>query len=173
MPGGIALRFARPSDQDFLLKMFMAARPWFDWTTLPPDGIRHLYEDQMRITQAGAGAHYPEHLDFIIERTGQDIGHLMIDLGYGDWHISSFELHPETRGKGLGSEVIRGLQAGCTAQKLPLTVSTLESLNGALRFYGRAGFAMIVHRSPMVHLGWCPPGVPWPWPVPAPQAVAE
>ncbi|MGE5503333.1 MAG: GNAT family N-acetyltransferase [Actinomycetota bacterium] len=169
LPGGAALRFSRPSDQDFLLKLFMAARPWFDWTTLPADGIRALYEDQMRLTRMGAGAAYPEHLDFIVERTGQDIGHLVIDLGYSDWHINFLELHPEARGKGIGRDIVQGLQAAAAGVKLPLTVSTPDFLAGAVQFYARLGFGLIFYQQPMVHLGWCPPGMPWRWPVPQPQ----
>jgi len=160
MAGGLSLRFSTPADQGFLLDLFMAARPWFNWADLEPDAIRALYEQQWQIHRAGAGAAYPEHLDFVVEKTGQTVAHLLVDLGHHDWRISQLEVHPLARGKGIGSDVVRSLQAAATRPLLPLTVSTPSVLHDAVRFWGRHGFRLVAEAPPMLHLAWLPAGRP-------------
>lgn len=158
MCGGLSMRFSRPADEAFLLDMFMAARPWFDWTNLERDGIRALYEDQLRLTRIGTGAVYPDHLDFVVEKTDQAVAHVVIDLGYHDWRVTQLEVHPLARGKGIGSDIIRSLQAAAQNGGMPLTVSTPMIQTNALTFYGRLGFGVVGEQAPMVHLAWLPPG---------------
>lgn len=160
MLGGLSLRFVKPSDEDFLLELFMAARPWFNWSTLERDAIRTLYEQQWHITRQGTGAVYPEHLDFMVEKTGQTVAHLVVDLGYHDWRITQLEVHPLARAKGIGSDVVRGLQAGAARFMMPLTVSAMIAAQGAVRFWGRMGFGLTAETPPMLQLAWFPPGHP-------------
>lgn len=150
------MRFVRPSDENFLLDLFMAARPWFNWVDHERDYIRFLYDEQMRITRLGTGAAYPEHMDFIIERTGQAVAHVVVDLGYHDWRITQLEVHAQARGKGIGSDVVRSLQGAAIRACLPLTVSALVGTS-APAFYARLGFRLAGEQPPMVHMAWLPP----------------
>lgn len=156
LPGGLALRLVRPGDDLFILEMFMAARPWLAWTSKDRDFIRFLYEEQLRITRLGCGEVYPEHLDFIIVRSGQDLGHLVVDLGYGDWRLALLEIHPLARGRGEGSLVVRGLQMAATKARKPLTLATPMMLPRVISFYTRLGFAMVAQQPPMCEMGWWP-----------------
>lgn len=158
MLGGLSLRFATPKDEAFLLDMFMAARPWFRWADLERDAVRALYEQQWWITREGAGAVYPEHLDFVVEKTGQAVAHLVVDLGHHDWHISQLEVHPLARGKGIGSDVVRSLQAAAGGSGLPLGVSTPMTVPHAIRFWAGRGFRLAAEVPPMLRLVWLPPG---------------
>lgn len=160
MLGGLAMRFVRPSDRDFLLELFMAARPWFNWTSLERDAIHALYEQQWQITRAGTGDVYPEHLDFLVERTGQAVAHLVIDLGYHDWRITQLEVHPLARSKGIGTDVVRSLQAAAAQSMLPLTASAMMAEPRALKFWGAAGFGVQARTPPALQLAWFPPGHP-------------
>lgn len=160
MLGGLSLRFVVPSDQDFLLELFMAARPWFNWSSLERDAIRALYEQQWRITREGTGAVYPEHLDFVVEKTGQAVAHLVVDLGLQDWRITQLEVHPLARSKGIGSDVVRSIQAGSAKFTMPLTVSVMLADPGAMRFWARMGFGLVAETPPMLQLAWFPPGHP-------------
>jgi GNAT superfamily N-acetyltransferase len=160
MLGGLSLRFAAPSDRDFLLELFMAARPWFNWSTLDLDAIHALYEQQWKITREGTGAMYPEHLDFVVEKTGQAVAHLVVDLGYHHWRITQLEVHAQARSKGIGSDVVRSLQAAAAKFSHPLTVSAMMADPDALRFWGRMGFGAVAQAAPMLQLAWFPPGHP-------------
>lgn len=64
--GDTSLRAVRPSDDAFLLGMFMAARPHLVHSHPDPNFVRFLYEDQRRINRLEAEARYPEHLEFVI-----------------------------------------------------------------------------------------------------------
>jgi GNAT superfamily N-acetyltransferase len=158
--GGLSLRPSVPADENLLLELFMAARPWFNWTDLEPDAIRFLYEEQWRINRIGVGTVYPEHLDFVVEKTGQAVAHLLIDLGYHDWRITQFAVHPKARNKGIGSDVVRSLQAAAATPLLPLTVSTAAVLTGAVRFWTRHGFRIVSDAPPVLHMAWLPAGRP-------------
>jgi GNAT superfamily N-acetyltransferase len=159
-PGDMSLRFARRSDDPFLLKLFMAARPWIDWTSHDEKFVRFLYEDQLRLARLGVGTVYPEFQDFIVVKTGQDVGHLTINLGRQNWHIAQLELHPEAQGKGIGGDILRGLKAAAGKARLPLTVYTPQVLPRAVTFYRRHGFRLVAKQAPMFGLTWHPPGHP-------------
>lgn len=164
MLGGVSLRFSTPADENFLLDMFLAARPWLVMTSDNRDFVRFLLEDQYRITLQGREGVYPEHLDFVIEKTGQAVGHLTVNLGYADWRISQLEVHPLARGKGIGRDVVRSLQAAAANAKVRLTVGTLANLQQALAFYAGLGFRVVTHAPPVVELAWLPEGMAWPAP---------
>ncbi len=163
--GGLDMRPTRPADESFLLDMFMAARPWLNQAALDRDAVRALYEDQYRITRTGREGLYPEHMAFIVEKTGQAVAHLAVDLGHADWRLSQLEVHPLARGRSIGSDIVRSLQAAAAGSLMPLTVST-PMVGGAAPFYQRLGFRVVGRQPPSWHLAWYPPGRPWPQPPP-------
>lgn len=156
MLGGLSLRFATSSDENFLLDMFLAARPWLAETSPDRDFVRFLLEDQKRIARLGAETVYPAHLEFIVEKTGQAVGHLLVDLGYADWRISQLEIHPQARGKSIGGDIMRSLQKAADGKNIALTVSTVMTLPRALGFYLRLGFVVTRQQAPVVDLIWLP-----------------
>lgn len=159
--GGTALRLVRPSDDDFLLAMFMAARPHLAQSHPDPDFVRFLYEDQRRINRIGAEGRYPEHLEFIVERTGQDIGYLRLNFGYSDWRIAELAVHPLARGKGIGGVILKGLQTVAGQARMTLSLSTPSTIGSAAAFFARRGFVRLPDPDPMpaqFHMAWYPPG---------------
>lgn len=158
MLGGLSLRFVTPRDEGLLLDLFMAARPWFQQTGLERDAVRALYEQQRQLTLAGTGAVYPEHLDFVVEKTGQAVAHLVVDLGHRDWRISQLEVHPLARSKGIGSDVVRSLQEAAGSSGVPLSVSTPMAEPRAIRFWAGLGFLLAAETPPVLQLLWRSPG---------------
>jgi GNAT superfamily N-acetyltransferase len=159
--GGTSLRLVRPSDDEFLLGLFMAARPYLAISHPDPAFVRFLYEDQRRINRLGAESRYPEHLEFVIERTGQDIGLLRLDFGYTDWRIAELALHPRARAKGIGSTILKGLQAVAGEARMTLSLSTPSTIGSAAAFFARYGFVTVPGAepfSPVLHMVWYPPG---------------
>jgi ribosomal protein S18 acetylase RimI-like enzyme len=160
--GGLGLRPALPADQTFLLQLFVESRPWLSWADRDRDFLQMLYEQQYQALRAGLGARYPEHLDFIVERTGQAVGRLVVDLGYADWRISELAVVAAARGKGIGSDLVRSLQAAAGQLRLPLTLSTPMAGTNARPLYERLGFRVTAVRPPLYEMAWYPPGVPVP-----------
>jgi ribosomal protein S18 acetylase RimI-like enzyme len=158
--GGLALRLARPADRDFLLDLFIASRPWLDFTSQDREFVREIFEQQYRALQAGLEHRYPEHLDFVLERTGQAVGRVILDLAYTDWRLSELQIHPLARGKGIGSDLVRSLQTAAAGSAVPITLATLMVLTRAQSFYRRLGFRVVGHNPPSVELAWFPPQHP-------------
>ncbi|WP_409050023.1 GNAT family N-acetyltransferase [Agrobacterium vitis] len=157
---GLNLRLVRASDQDLIFKLFIETRPWLAWAEGKPDFIRDLYEQQFKTMRAGAESVYPDHLDFIIERLGSAVGRTIIDLGYADWRISELQVLKQARGNGIGSNVIRGLQAAALNGNIPLTLSTPIFGSNGFPMYQRLGFQVVQAQPPMIHMAWFPPGHP-------------
>lgn len=160
--GGLGLRPIRPADQTFLLQLFVETRPWLSWASDDRDVLQALYEQQYKALREGLGTMYPEHLDFVIERTGQAVGRLAVDLGYADWRISELGILAAARGKGIGSDVVRSLQIGAERMRLPITLSTPIYGTDARPLYERLGFRVMAVRPPLYEMAWYPPGVPAP-----------
>ncbi|KMO30754.1 acetyltransferase [Methylobacterium tarhaniae] len=162
---GLGLRPLRPTDQDFLLQLFVESRPWLSWAAADRDVLHTLYEQQFRALRAGLETMYPEHLDFIVERTGQAVGRLAVDLGYRDWHISELAIVAAARGKGIGTDLVRSLQAAAGQVRLPLTLSTpMVGASDGRGLYERLGFRVTALRPPLYDMAWYPPGFPVPQP---------
>ncbi|MBB4955932.1 GNAT superfamily N-acetyltransferase [Agrobacterium vitis] len=157
---GLNLRLARASDQDLVFKLFIETRPWLAWAEGKPDFIHALYEQQFKTMRAGVESVYPDHLDFIIEWHGSAVGRTIIDLGYADWRISELQVLKQARGAGIGSNVIKGLQAAASNGKIPLTLSTPIFGSNGFRLYQRLGFQIVQSQPPMIHMAWFPPGHP-------------
>lgn len=155
--GGLALCPIRPSDQGFLLQLFIESRPWLSLVDLDRDALQALYEQQYRVLRAGLESVYPEHLDFIVERTGQAVGRLVVDLGYADWRITELAIVQAARGKGIGTDLVRSLQAAAEQQRLPITLSTpMAGATDGRSLYERLGFQVTAVRPPLYEMAWLP-----------------
>lgn len=157
---GLSMRHPRPSDDGFLLGLFMDARPWLAQAHHDRDFIRMLYEQQYDARRVGQETRYPQHLDFVVEKVGQPVGRIVMDLGRYDWRISEVEIHKLARGKGIGTSLIRSLQGSAIPLRLPMTLSVNETETRLHWFYHRLGFDLLAHTPPVLELIWLPPGHP-------------
>ena len=171
LPGNLGLRFVAPSDENFLLELFIEARPWLSWAEGDRDFLRTLYEQQYKTMRAGQEAIYPEHVDLVIEKAGDRVGRLVIDLGYSDWRVSELQILTRARGKGIGSDVLRGIQMAAGKMLLPITLSTPMVGSHGRQVYERLGFRVMAVDPPHFHMAWFPPGHPMNAPAGAPAGL--
>lgn len=157
--GGLGLRPTTPKDAPFLLDLFREARPWLSWTDDDRDAVRALYEQQYRAMRTGQEALYPEHLDFVVERTGQAVGRLIVDLGHADWRVSELQILAAARGKGIGANLIRSLQSAAGRLRLPITLSTPMFGTNGRAVYERLDFVVTAVRPPHYDMAWYPAGL--------------
>lgn len=158
--GGLSMRLTTPTDEAFLFQLFIDVRPWLAWAEGDTDFIRTLYESQYKVMRTGQETVYPEHLDFIIEKTDQRVGRLVIDLGYADWRVSELQIISQAQGQGIGSDLLRSLQQAAGNSRMPITLSTPMYWFSALQFYERLGFRVMATDPPYYHMAWFPPGHP-------------
>ena len=126
------LRAAQPSDADFLWQLRQQAlRPhvekaWGTW-----DDVQ-----QRKFFDHGFGSRDTR----IIVHDARDVGRL--EIAHSRWEIflGLIELLPEAQGRGLGSQIIRDLQAEAAPKQLPIRLQFLKANDAAQRFYLRLGF---------------------------------
>lgn len=160
LPGNLSLRFVTPSDETFLLELFIEARPWLSWAQGDRDFLRSLYEQQYKTMRAGQEAIYPEHVDLVIGKSGDRVGRLVIDLGHADWRVSELQILTRAQGKGIGSDVLRGIQAAAASMLVPITLSTPIVGSHGRQVYERLGFRVTAIDPPHFHMAWVPTGHP-------------
>lgn len=156
LPGNLALRFVRPEDEVFLLQLFIEARPWLSWIDGNSDFLQSLYEQQFDALRSGLGGAYPEHMDMIIEDCGSRVGRLVVSLGYTSWRLSELQILTAVRGKGIGSSVLRAIQAAAQKVSLPIYLSTPMFGGNTKRIYERLGFRVTIADPPHFHMQWLP-----------------
>lgn len=157
LQGGVALRLARAGDADFLLRLFMEARPWLALAEGNRDFIHALYELQYRVMRTGQETGYPEHLDLLIEHLGDPVGRLVVNLGYSNWRIAELQIRSAAQGSGIGSTVMRRLQAAAARAGVPITLSTPVHGFETRQLYERLGFRVSSADDVMCQLVWHPP----------------
>lgn len=152
--GGLELRPAGAADEDFLAHLFMTstavelqAQHW--------DGV--LREQVLRQQWCAHRHHYatvlPDAGQYLVRHNDTPIGRVILHREEGALLLADICLLPEIRGQGIGSRVVRLLQAQATAADLPLRLH-VEHTRPALRLYQRHGFRTIGHTDTHLSLEW-------------------
>jgi GNAT superfamily N-acetyltransferase len=155
--GGLSMRFARPDDKPVLFEMFLAARPWLAQANHDRDYLRALYEQQIQAHETGAGTAYPNHVDLLVEKTGQVVGRVIIHLALTEWRIVEFEIHPLAQGKGIGADLMRSLQAAAATARAPMRVGAAAMMPEMVAFFRHCGFQVTASEPPIIQMIWYPP----------------
>lgn len=78
----------------------------------------------------------------VVEIDGRPVGLWKLWRQPEAWWILQVQLMPEVQGRGIGTALVRGLQAEARAAGMPLKLKVLRS-NPALRLYRRLGFVIV------------------------------
>lgn len=127
-PEGLALRPETAHDADFLAILFRSTRDDLLQLSLPEEMLDHLMAMQFNAQQNSYRQHFPGAKFSVIEKSGEPIGHLVVDDGDAVIRLVFIALLPQERKHGYGRRLLRALQASAaSAQKsLTLSVSTLN-----------------------------------------------
>lgn len=134
------LRPAEESDEDFMRSLYGSTRE----EELEVTGWDRSSKDAFIAHQfAAQTAHYRNHMPRaewrIVEVGGQSAGRLVLDRREGDFRIVDVTLSPAFRGMGIGTAILRDLQAEASAAGCGLSIH-VETRNPAKRLYERLGF---------------------------------
>jgi ribosomal protein S18 acetylase RimI-like enzyme len=126
------LRSGRPEDCDFL---------WTLKLRTMRDYIEQTWGGWDETAQAGffQRAFQPDKLQIILV-AGHDSGVLSVSRPLGEIFLATIEIVPERQRQGIGSAVIRDLQAEANSRGLPLRLQVLKANAAARRLYQRLGF---------------------------------
>jgi ribosomal protein S18 acetylase RimI-like enzyme len=139
---GLGLKVAGASDLPFLRDLYAESRaaelacvPW------PPAARRAFCDSQFTLQHRHYVAHCVPAVFLIVLAHDQPVGRIYLHWTSEDLHIVDVLLGIATRGRGIGSALLRWAQAitsGAAVDTLSLHVE--QSNQGAYRLYSRLGF---------------------------------
>ena len=150
-----------PEDEPFLFSVYSSTRvdelALTGWSEEQKDAFLQM---QFRAQQGQYQYTYPNAINQIIESDGVPAGRLIVDHSEGATLLVDIALLPQFRNLGLGTSLLRSLQA--EGKKINLHV--IRS-NLAVELYQRLGFIFVGEESFHSQMEWSPAaarGFPWP-----------
>ena len=138
--GDPCLRPVAGGDRAFLVDLYGSVRepelahvPWDDATR------RAFVEQQFAAQDEHYRQNYPGATLDVVELGGEPAGRLYVHRGPSDIRIMDIALAPPFRGRGIGTELLRGLMAEADESRRKLSIH-VEMNNRARNLYERLGF---------------------------------
>ena len=152
----IELRPAWAADEPLLAQVFADARG----RELRSAGLGELELElllgiQRRAQDAEYRAAYPQAEHSIVEADGEAVGRIVLDRRPGEVRIVDIALRETCRGRGIGSSLLRALQADAAATGRMLGLRVARG-NPAGRLYARLGFREVAADEMYVEMAWQP-----------------
>jgi ribosomal protein S18 acetylase RimI-like enzyme len=152
---GYAFRRARARDRNFQRHLFGLARPDAALIAQWPAAQRDAFLDSQFALQ---DTHYRRFFGgadyFIITREGAPVGRIILHKSKRDWRLIDIALMPEQRGRGLGTALLRGVQAACAAAGAESLSLHVEFANRARDLYARLGFVETGDIGSHIEMAW-------------------
>ena len=136
------LRARAPDDGDFafLARLYASTRLDLHSATADAAFVAALVAMQQRLQAAGYRNDFPAARYLLLEHGDAACGRIVVDAGARALRLVDIALLPTMRGQGLGSAVLRALQACAALHGLAVTLSVHHSNPGARRLYKAHGF---------------------------------
>jgi ribosomal protein S18 acetylase RimI-like enzyme len=153
-----SLRLETPADREFFFRVYAGTREdelaQVDWDDAQKQAfLRMQFEAQDRYYREN----YPGYEFQVIQVGDQPAGRLYLHRRPDEIRIMDIALLPDYRRQGIGTRVLRALQAEAQDRALPVTIH-VERFNPALRLYERLGFQFVEDRGVYWFLRWTPAG---------------
>jgi ribosomal protein S18 acetylase RimI-like enzyme len=150
----LTLRTVTSEDGGFLERVYALARAEelavTDWTDQQK---AEFCRAQFAAQDAHYRMHYPTAEYFIVARDGASVGRLYVDRWEKEIRIMDLALLPQHRGAGIGTKLLRDLQAEADAAGKVLSIH-VEQFNPALGLYERLGFRKREERGVYFLMDW-------------------
>jgi ribosomal protein S18 acetylase RimI-like enzyme len=150
----LTCRPATADDEPFLAKVYAGTRaaelatvPWTD------EQKAAFVQMQFAAQSQHYREHYPDTSFDVIVFDDQPVGRLYVARWTGEIRIVDIALLPEFCNRGIGTTLVRELQAEAQASSRPLRIH-VERFNPALRLYERLGFCFVDDRGVYLFLEW-------------------
>lgn len=156
----LSMRPAGTADVPFLERLYRSARPELQQLDAAPEQIETLVAQQYDALQTGAGTQFPNAMHFVVERTAERIGGLIVDFGPNEVRLIYLALLPTARGQGYGRQLLQGLQQAAARTHAPLAVTVWHSNPHSRALYLDLGFVVEESNPAAERLVWYPPARP-------------
>lgn len=149
-------RPVQPGDEPFLLKVYASTRmdelaqvPWNE------EQRAAFLNMQFAAQQMHYQTYHPEASHDLILLNDQPVGRVYIDRADSDIQILDITILPEYRNGGIGTPIIKELQAEAAREGRALTIY-VENFNRSLGLFERLGFTKIRDEGIYFLLEWRP-----------------
>lgn len=153
----INLRPAESSDHPFLLELYTSTRieevSARGWDVLQQQAFMRM---QYRAQQWQYRGQLNQIEDYLVLEGDQPVGRLLISHERGYIHLADIALLAPYRDKGIGTELIRALQAKAARSGKAIQLNAPE-LSRAITLFKRLGFEVIGNQGPSLEMEWRPP----------------
>ncbi len=137
----ISLRPSGPEDEEFHYQVYFHQRhAEFAAVGLPDTQIHQLLRGQSQAQIMAYSLRFPESLYEIVLRDGEPAGRIWVARVNGEIRIVDVVMLPNFQNAGIGSELVRRLQAEAQAAGVPIRATVSRFNPGSLRFHERLGF---------------------------------
>jgi ribosomal protein S18 acetylase RimI-like enzyme len=142
LPNGITLRATTASDSTWERRIHDASRSDLLLIDGEADFVQSIVDFQYRAKGSGHADAYPNAHYYMIEKSADVVGRLMIDFGHNEVRIVDITILPQWHGKGIGTTVLQAMQqvAGRIAAPVVLAVQ-INNIN-ARKLYQSLGFKL-------------------------------
>jgi len=153
----LTTRAAQAADEAFLHRLYVSTRDDLRLlVALDPAAVDTLIAMQRQAQRAGYLATYPHAQYLLVERDGAPVGRLVVDEGATATRLVDISLLPEMRGQGLGTTLLRQLQAAAAVRNVPLALSVARTNPRAGKLYLACGFAVVAEDATRTEMVWRP-----------------
>lgn len=153
----LTTRAAQAADEAFLHRLYASTRDDLRLlVALDPASVDALIGMQAQAQVAGYRTSYPRAQYLVVERDGIPVGRLVIDEAAKGTRLVDISLLPEVRGQGLGTTLLRRLQAAAAVRNVPLALSVARTNPRACKLYLACGFAVVAEDAVRTELVWRP-----------------
>ncbi len=157
MPLTIALRPVCSEDEEFLYQVYASTRTEelavTDWDQGQKQGfLRMQFDAQHRYYQE----HYANAAFSVVLLNERPIGRLYVARWNHEIRIMDVALLPDHRRAGIGSSLLKDIQAEAAVAGKPVTIH-VEQFNPALHLYERLGFEKVIEVGVYFLMKWTPP----------------
>jgi ribosomal protein S18 acetylase RimI-like enzyme len=150
----LTLRPAEPDDEPFLFRVYASTRAdemaACGWDEVQQEAFLRLQFTAQRLAY---GAQFPDADHRIILYNDLLIGRMLIDRRDEEIYLVDITLLAEHRGGGIGTSLIRDLQAEGAAASKPVRLRVMKT-NRAVSFYEHLGFSKIDESSTHFQMEW-------------------
>ena len=141
-------------DQSFLIELFHSvAESELGFLHIEPAQRRKIVLEQLLIQRTHWAAAFPQCWKTIILVDHQPAGRFYVNQHASSMRVVELSLLPEYRQQGIGTQLIKQIQAEATRLSIPLRLKVLIG-NEARNFYQRLGFSEIRRVEMHAELEW-------------------
>jgi ribosomal protein S18 acetylase RimI-like enzyme len=153
----VELRPAQPEDEPFLFRVYASTRAdemaaW-GWNAAQQEAFLRMQFNAQRLTYR---AQFPEADHRIILAGGQPVGRILVERTGQRILLVDIALLADYRHAGIGTALIRDLQAEAAQADLPVDLYVLKTNPAAARLYERLGFSATDDDGIYLQMKWLP-----------------